>query len=467
MALLLAPFNSAMRIGMGFNSYTQSLCTNDVVRLPGGVRASDKDLRKIEAQQGAIDGQADTSQVVSWKAGFVESLSEVTDTLNISGALKIQIAAIGGGGSASAHYIDTTKFIKADVKYSINVDVMNQRLVAEDVTEFTPIPNVPASKFQEVYGNCYISGFIEGGVLSALITKTQLDDSKLKDIGGELSVNFDVKVAKIEGSAKGGKVNEDKSTVTKTDIMLSWSGGGDIKPDAVSNWDMKSLSAVAMEFPDRVAACPQKTYAILTKYTSLRSFHEQTVKGSPLDYEIAGIYTSSLLDAYVVAIKDLNRGVAQTRKRSSNDKLREYGKLVAADYKTRMDRYNKFKEALKKANGDSGLLEEPLPPNAVVPYESDAFGLDVAQRDCRFEMIKIVREVNEVTYDPKVAIDPNRNWRFLSPNVFKMLCPVSNFRDLIYIGQAYNLYVRRIRKRFLRPSKFPNGKKISRNVGTK
>jgi hypothetical protein len=39
--------------------------------------------------------------------------------------------------------------------------------------------------------------------------------------------------------------------------------------------------------------------AILTKYTSLRSFHEQTVKGSPLDYEIAGIYTNALLDAYV------------------------------------------------------------------------------------------------------------------------------------------------------------------------
>ena len=41
--------------------------------------------------------------------------------------------------------------------------------------------------------------------------------------------------------------------------------------------------------------------AILTKYTSLRSFYEQTVKGSPLDYEIAGIYTSALLDAYMVS----------------------------------------------------------------------------------------------------------------------------------------------------------------------
>lgn len=40
--------------------------------------------------------------------------------------------------------------------------------------------------------------------------------------------------------------------------------------------------------------------AIVTKYTSLRSYHEQTKKGSPLDYENAGIYTAALFDAYTV-----------------------------------------------------------------------------------------------------------------------------------------------------------------------
>ena len=39
--------------------------------------------------------------------------------------------------------------------------------------------------------------------------------------------------------------------------------------------------------------------AILTKYTSLRSFYEQEVVGGPLDYENAGVYTSALLDAYL------------------------------------------------------------------------------------------------------------------------------------------------------------------------
>ena len=41
-----------------------------------------------------------------------------------------------------------------------------------------------------------------------------------------------------------------------------------------------------------------------------------------------------------------------------------------------------------------GVLEPPLPPNNLVPYKPTKFGLDKARRDCRFEMIKIVREVN-------------------------------------------------------------------------
>lgn len=40
-----------------------------------------------------------------------------------------------------------------------------------------------------------------------------------------------------------------------------------------------------------------------------------------------------------------------------------------------------------------GPPEPPMPPNELVPYKGTIFGLDKARRDCRFEMIKIVREV--------------------------------------------------------------------------
>lgn len=228
------------------------------------------------------------------------------------------------------------------------------------------------------------------------------------------------------------------------------------------DWDIPNLTKVAVEFPDRVALCPQRTYAILTKYTALRSYHEKTVKGSPMDYEIAGIYTNSLLDSYMEykniwadisslikqisenklyvkkkseiagAViddkkkKEISEDKVYVKKREETPELINYRKEPEQDYKDRMVRFNAAKAALEKSGTLSQVtLEEPLPANECKPYDPDDFGLDKAQRDCRFEMIKIVREVNDVTWNPKVATDPNRKWRYLSPAIFRLLVPVS------------------------------------------
>jgi hypothetical protein len=120
MALMLAPYNSAMRLGMGFNSYTQALCVNDVVRKPGNVTATEGDLRAaqltaradaaneqtkkltagvspqhvLEGAQGRVtrtivDGQKEVSQVVSWEATFVENSSDILSKLDVSGMMVI------------------------------------------------------------------------------------------------------------------------------------------------------------------------------------------------------------------------------------------------------------------------------------------------------------------------------------------------------------------------------------------
>lgn len=39
--------------------------------------------------------------------------------------------------------------------------------------------------------------------------------------------------------------------------------------------------------------------AVLTKYTALRLYQVLANKGSPLDYENAGVYTNSLLESYL------------------------------------------------------------------------------------------------------------------------------------------------------------------------
>ncbi|THV02561.1 hypothetical protein K435DRAFT_653223 [Dendrothele bispora CBS 962.96] len=303
MAFLLAPYNEAMRLGMGFNSFTQQLCINDSVKLAGGKEAASEQTLRPQYKMGTMttaDGSTvDVSQEVSWNAKFVDRISEVTDGLNVSGSLQIKCDAIGGGGSASASFVDTNKFKESDINYLIQVKVTNQRLVSPNLTEFCPIKNVPASEFTRVYGDSFISGFTEGGEFNALVSIKLRDRSKAKEIMGQLRVELDFKAASVQGEGKVAKQNSEKSIDGETTIAVSWRGGGDIKNEAITDWTLETLKAVAMEFPEHVMACPLRTNAILTKYTSLKSFYEGSLKGSPLDYENAGVYSSALLDAYM------------------------------------------------------------------------------------------------------------------------------------------------------------------------
>jgi hypothetical protein len=59
------------------------------------------------------------------------------------------------------------------------------------------------------------------------------------------------------------------------------------------------MRAAALAFPDLVAKCPMRTQAILTKYSSLKSFHSSGPLFRPLSYEGARVYTSALQDAFL------------------------------------------------------------------------------------------------------------------------------------------------------------------------
>lgn len=58
------------------------------------------------------------------------------------------------------------------------------------------------------------------------------------------------------------------------------------------------------------------------------------------------------------------------------------------------------------------------------PYDGTLVGLEKARRDCRSQMIRIVKEVNAVADDSKVAVDFNRVGQYLSPLLFCQLLPV-------------------------------------------
>ena len=91
---------------------------------------------------------------------------------------------------------------------------------------------------------------------------------------------------------------------TETTVSVSWAGGGDLKP-ADDKWDIATVASVASKFPHLVETCAQRTSAILTRYTSLRSFSEANARNPPeekfriLDYDLCSLYTQELFSAYL------------------------------------------------------------------------------------------------------------------------------------------------------------------------
>ncbi|EGX45522.1 hypothetical protein AOL_s00169g128 [Orbilia oligospora ATCC 24927] len=465
MALMTVPYNSAMRLGMGFNSYTQTLCVNDVVRKRGGTPATEEDLRAVElleqpesntkqitegAQQAppgkvlegangtmsrkVVDGQKEVSQTVIWDASFVENSSDILKKLEVSGALTIKLDGLGQV-SGKAAFIDSEDIKNADIKYEVNVKVTNQRLIAEDMTEFVPIDYIEAGRFTEVYGDCFISGFIEGGVFDALVTITTADTMKKNSLSGSLSLSAKISAVDVEGTVSGLSSKDSALKNAKTNIKVTWSGGGDIRPDSIKQWTLENLKQIAMEFPDAVAACPQRVRQV--DYLTI-------ISAEPSDYENAGIYTSSLYDAYTdykilwnqihAMMSKLNKNELELFAQTASNSLKKYAGIAKEEQEAKEKHYIELLEALKKgkssqalvAGGSRGVtksIEKPLPNNKIELYDPDIFGLEVAARDCRFEMIKIVKEVDAVTRDPKVACDPYRTSQYLSPSIFRMLLP--------------------------------------------
>ncbi|KAF4466989.1 hypothetical protein FALBO_6138 [Fusarium albosuccineum] len=451
--LRVAPYNPAMRLGMGFNSYTQKLCCNDIVRKVDGSPVTEQDVKTTTVpapansstdasrllttpegsavvQKDAIsaghDGQNEVSQVVSWSATFVDKASDVTRKLNISGALSVALESLGEV-KVSGHYLDTNTMKESDATYNITATVDNQRLEVPEMIEFTPIDHLQPSQFTEVYGDCFISGFIEGGSFVADIHLKKNENKKESDMGGGISLGANVAGLDIKGEIQGGMTNNDYKKDYNTTITVNWKGGGDIKPNDIKEWNIENLLKVAMEFPDKVAACPQKTLYLyeftarrlrgqsngkLMKLDGVR--RKSAAETAPMQASANGCQGINLLDKNQITIHELEEP----------DGLPSYRRSFQETYDVLKKLYDK---SLALHQTDARLypqtLEEPLPPNKLEVYPADLFGLDLAKRDCRLEMIKIVREVSEVTRDPKVAADPLRMCRYVAPSIFRRLVP--------------------------------------------
>lgn len=151
----------------------------------------------------------------------------------------------------------------------------------------------------------------------------------------------------------------------------------------------------AARFPDLVAQSPQRTYAILSKYDTLRSFADKKPAGvSPLAYENAQLYTSAMMDTYM--------------------EYKALYKRLSADIISVRD--TKSRRIVPWAQGTTVSDQNG-------PFESSVKGLDDARRRIREQMMLIVAEVDKLTEDPS-KLKTGYNEPFLPAASFAAKVPI-------------------------------------------
>jgi hypothetical protein len=355
------------------------------------------------------------SQTVTYTTRFVDRLSDVTEDMSVSASLSIKAGKVGGSGKGS--FVDSDKFKESDLNFYISVKVVNQTINFKDPLVYNPMRSVNKDNFREIYGDSFISGFVEGGEFNALVSMKILNKAKKSDIQAEAKVALTVGPVDVSGEAKLGIARSNIETNTETTIQVSWSGGGHIKP-MEQQWDIQSLMAAAARFPDLVADCPQRTYAILTKYDSLRSFvAAKPASYTALQYENAQIYTSTLLDSFV-SYKSLY-------KRLGEQIFGVQGKLLeiipwSDEEQKKVPTYSAAVIRMGAKDPDTGLY--PF-QESESNFDASIKGLSDARNAVRRQMARIVNEVDLMERDPKLATDEDHVEPYQNPVAFEARLP--------------------------------------------
>ncbi|KAF4415099.1 hypothetical protein FACUT_13685 [Fusarium acutatum] len=237
MPLLLVPYNVAMRFGVGYNSYTQTMCIDNAV----------------DATEENTATSENSPQKVSYSVKAIEQVSDMVDELDISRAATIQ------SGTIEAHGISNA-FEDADISLMISMKVINQTASLKASVPFKPIGGLlPGSRgFTKAFGDSYISGFVRGGHLATIFPFS------CSNLGNKEDLIQRVKQVSFSRMADLDKVAEDLVNISldgvknAVPIILTLTGG--VIKGEIDTCDTRPVLTEAVDLPSYVAANPQRTW---------------------------------------------------------------------------------------------------------------------------------------------------------------------------------------------------------------
>ncbi|KAH8601891.1 hypothetical protein B0O99DRAFT_681004 [Bisporella sp. PMI_857] len=403
--LRLVPYNTTISIGAGFNSYTQQLCINDAVE-----QAPSKSIDA--ANPLTAHDKADASRI-TWTSKFVDNASDIIDAMSLSGAVVIR--ENGVLDNTSGAFVSVENIKGSDINYLIQVRVITRQFDAKDITEIRSIPGLKSDEFNEVYGDCFISGFIEGGEFNALMSFNVTSEANIPSVKAALELGF--KEPKSPEIATG--LSKLQKLITDNEV-IAWIGDTTQDP-ADNDWTIESVQEAAFNFPDKVLEFPQRTHAVITSYTALQSYQRLPLKSEPLNYGLAESYTENLLNDFFEykhilqeiehASKSLDNTVAVQGGAKSSD-LTTYGLTTTSKFDRPRTGYENITSNIAGKSKDNPQ-----------PYPLTLVGLQQARRECRAQMNKIAKEVDLIANDPRVVNSESRQRSYLGPHAFRELIP--------------------------------------------
>ncbi|KAJ6260968.1 hypothetical protein Dda_3631 [Drechslerella dactyloides] len=349
---------------------------------------------------GSISDGFVPGQDVRFVARFVNNLSDITEDMNIASAGAIKKGRINNFGD---NFIDVEKFKQADLNFYMRVRVINQKVDLKEGMQFNPEWVVVEDEFTNCFGDTFISGFVEGGELNALLSIKVLNKAKLQDVETGVKAAFGKSLFTLDTEGKTEWEKRDIDDHVEIAVSAIWSGGGRIK-SSEKQIPIHSLMDTAANFPDLIASEPHRTHCILTPYSYLRSFYKDGELQIPLaPYIHASRWAKELLDAYMDY-----RGV---RRRLEEDIL---------DIQTG-DKEFQSKEYARRTNVATKRQLSSVDDDSKFKPTIDELEQAIKAATC--QMQHIVTEVEHLSLNPEDATRTRYSATFQDPDVFRSRLP--------------------------------------------
>lgn len=109
----------------------------------------------------------------------------------------------------------------------VKVSVTNQTSTDSPNCTFNKVNGLKTdgSNFLEIYGDHFISGFIQGGEFTAIVSVKCFDKSSTNKIQADLKGSFNA----VSASGNFNKLAKEMSKEMETTVSVSWVGGGGLK----------------------------------------------------------------------------------------------------------------------------------------------------------------------------------------------------------------------------------------------